>query len=196
MPDDRNHRRHKGYGSTTVVDYITAPLPKGGITSIIGPNGAGKSTLLSMIARLIPSDQGTVLVDGMDVARTSGETLARRLSMLRQDTDYMLFDEPLNKSRHPPCRRNDEASGETRRRTSARPWSWSSTTSTSLPATPTILSSCATASCFSREARGTSSARTRWSRPMGARSTFRNSAETVSRSTTGGSVGTDGLPHS
>ena len=75
----------KAYGNTTVVDHVTAKLPKGGITSIIGPNGAGKSTLLSMIARLIPSDQGTVLVDGLDVAHTSGETLARRLSILRQD---------------------------------------------------------------------------------------------------------------
>lgn len=75
----------KSYGGTTVVDHLTASLPKGGITSIIGPNGAGKSTLLSMIARLIASDRGTVLVDGLDVARTSGESLARRLSILRQD---------------------------------------------------------------------------------------------------------------
>ncbi|MBU1312638.1 MAG: ATP-binding cassette domain-containing protein [Alphaproteobacteria bacterium] len=75
----------KSYGSQTVVDGVTAILPKGGVTSIIGPNGAGKSTLLSMVARLIPSDKGKVLVDGLDVARTSGDILARRLSILRQD---------------------------------------------------------------------------------------------------------------
>nr|CAD6429136.1 iron ABC transporter ATP-binding protein [Rhizobium sp. Q54] len=75
----------KAYGEATVVDGVTAKLPKGGVTTIIGPNGAGKSTLLSMIARLIPSDKGTVLVDGLDVARTSGDKLARRLSILRQD---------------------------------------------------------------------------------------------------------------
>lgn len=75
----------KAYGETKVVDGVTARLSKGGVTTIMGPNGAGKSTLLSMIARLIPSDEGTVMVDGLDVARTSGEKLARRLSILRQD---------------------------------------------------------------------------------------------------------------
>lgn len=75
----------KAYGETVVVDGVTLTLPKGGLTSIIGPNGAGKSTLLSMIARLLPMDQGKVLVDGLDVARTSGDALARRLAFLRQD---------------------------------------------------------------------------------------------------------------
>ena len=75
----------KSYGNTLVVDGVSLDLPKGGLTSIIGPNGAGKSTLLSMIARLTTMDQGSVLVDGLDVAHTSGEVLARRLSMLRQD---------------------------------------------------------------------------------------------------------------
>ncbi|MFN7090980.1 MAG: ABC transporter ATP-binding protein [Allorhizobium sp.] len=75
----------KSYDSTVVVDAVTLTLQRGGITSIIGPNGAGKSTLLSIIARLIPMDEGTVMVDGLDVARTAGEVLARRLSILRQD---------------------------------------------------------------------------------------------------------------
>src|SRR5690606_5466437 len=48
-------------------------------------NGAGKSTLLSIVSRLIPADEGTVTVDGMDVATTPGERLARRLAVLRQD---------------------------------------------------------------------------------------------------------------
>ena len=75
----------KSYGSTVVVDDVSVTVPKGGVTSIIGPNGAGKSTLLSMIGRLLPADKGMISVDGLDVASTPGNVLARRLSLLRQD---------------------------------------------------------------------------------------------------------------
>lgn len=75
----------KTYGDTLVVDNVSLTLPAGGITSIIGPNGAGKSTLLSMISRLIPCDKGHILVDNLDVARTAGDVLAKRLSILRQE---------------------------------------------------------------------------------------------------------------
>ncbi len=75
----------KSYGETCVVDGVSLSLPKGGVTSIIGPNGAGKSTLLSMVSRLMGMDAGTVTVDGLDVTRTPGDVLARRLSILRQD---------------------------------------------------------------------------------------------------------------
>lgn len=75
----------KSYGGTCVIDDVTITLPAGGITSIIGPNGAGKSSLLSVISRLMRPDAGRITVDGLDVATTPGDVLARRLSILRQD---------------------------------------------------------------------------------------------------------------
>lgn len=75
----------KSYGSNAVVDRVSMTLPAGGLTSIIGPNGAGKSTLLSIVSRLMPMDEGQVLIDGLDVSRTAGDVLARRLSIMRQD---------------------------------------------------------------------------------------------------------------
>src|SRR5690606_18845760 len=66
-------------------DRVSLTIPPGGVTSVIGANGAGKSTLLSIVSRLIPADEGTVTVDGMDVATTPRERLARRLAVLRQD---------------------------------------------------------------------------------------------------------------
>ena len=75
----------KRYGEHAVVDRVSLTIPRGGVTSIIGANGAGKSTLLSIISRLLPADEGTVTVDGMDVATTPTERLARRLAILRQD---------------------------------------------------------------------------------------------------------------
>ena len=38
-----------------------------------------------MIARLLPMDGGRVLVDGLDVTRTKGDELAKRLAILRQE---------------------------------------------------------------------------------------------------------------
>jgi iron complex transport system ATP-binding protein len=75
----------KSYGGTAVVDGVSISLPARGITSIIGPNGAGKSTFLAMVSRLLAMDKGTVTVNGLDVARTPSDVLARRLSILRQD---------------------------------------------------------------------------------------------------------------
>lgn len=75
----------KKYDKVTVVNNISLTIPAGGVTSIIGPNGAGKSTLLSLMSRLLPMDSGQITVDGLDVTKTPSNTLARRLSILRQD---------------------------------------------------------------------------------------------------------------
>lgn len=78
------HELSKRYGDQLVVDNVSLQIPKGGFTAIIGPNGAGKSTLLSMISRLLPMSAGRVLIDQLDVVRTPGAELARKLSILRQ----------------------------------------------------------------------------------------------------------------
>jgi iron complex transport system ATP-binding protein len=76
----------KRYGGVAVVDDVSLSIPDGGVVALIGPNGAGKSTLLSVVSRLLAPDSGTVRVDGLDVSRTPGDTLARRLAILRQDS--------------------------------------------------------------------------------------------------------------
>ncbi len=75
----------KLYGDSRVVDRASLTLDQPSVTAIIGPNGAGKSTLLSMIARLLPIDEGQAFVDGLDVTRTKGSELARRISVLKQE---------------------------------------------------------------------------------------------------------------
>lgn len=80
----------KKYQDTLVIDNVSLQISKGGFTAIIGPNGAGKSTLLSMISRLTPMSAGSVEIDGLDVTRTSGHELAKRLSILRQHNESTL----------------------------------------------------------------------------------------------------------
>jgi iron complex transport system ATP-binding protein len=75
----------KSYGHSVVVDDVDLEIPASGVTSIIGPNGAGKSTLLGLVSRLLDPDAGVVTVDGLDVATTRGDEIAKRLAVLRQD---------------------------------------------------------------------------------------------------------------
>ena len=75
----------KTYGDTCVLNDVSVQLAKSGVTAIIGPNGAGKSTLLSIIGRVLKADCGRARVDGLDLATTPGDVIAKRLSFLRQD---------------------------------------------------------------------------------------------------------------
>jgi ABC-2 type transport system ATP-binding protein len=59
----------KKYGNYTAVDHISFSVKKGEVFGILGPNGAGKTTTLEMMETLRPIDDGTVMMDGIDVAK-------------------------------------------------------------------------------------------------------------------------------
>ncbi|SRR6266702_4748056 len=58
----------KSYDNKKVVNGISFEVKKGEIFGILGPNGAGKTTTLEMIEALRPIDDGSVKIDGVDVA--------------------------------------------------------------------------------------------------------------------------------
>lgn len=62
---------HKSYDDREVVKGISFEVNKGEVFGILGPNGAGKTTTLEMIEALRPIDEGTVMLDGLDVAKQS-----------------------------------------------------------------------------------------------------------------------------
>ncbi|HKG75216.1 MAG TPA: ABC transporter ATP-binding protein [Aestuariivirgaceae bacterium] len=55
-------------GGVEALSNITLDFPEGQLTSLLGPSGCGKTTLLKIIAGLIPSTSGEVLVHGQPVA--------------------------------------------------------------------------------------------------------------------------------
>lgn len=59
----------KRYGDKQAVDGISFSVKKGEIFGILGPNGAGKTTTLEMMETLRPIDSGSVMIDGIDVAK-------------------------------------------------------------------------------------------------------------------------------
>ncbi|PII88181.1 iron-dicitrate transporter ATP-binding subunit [Leucobacter sp. OLIS6] len=72
------------YGDRTVVSDLELVLPSGGFTVIIGPNGCGKSTLLRSLARAVQPSEGTVSLDGRDLASFGRKDLAKRIGILAQ----------------------------------------------------------------------------------------------------------------
>ena len=57
----------KKYQGKAVVDQLNITLKPGEILGLLGPNGAGKTTFFYMIAGLIRSDSGKILIDEEDV---------------------------------------------------------------------------------------------------------------------------------
>ena len=56
----------KTFGDHTAVNGIDLTVPAGSFYGIVGPNGAGKTTTLSIIAGLLRSDAGEVVISGVD----------------------------------------------------------------------------------------------------------------------------------
>ena len=57
----------KRFGKVQALDGLTLSAPGGGVVAVLGPNGAGKTTFIRSVATLSAVDDGTLLVDGVDV---------------------------------------------------------------------------------------------------------------------------------
>lgn len=79
----------KHYSSEVTIGPVDLQIPAGGVTALIGPNGAGKSTLLTIIGRLLGFDAGTVEVAGHNVTTTGSRELAKIISILRQENNFV-----------------------------------------------------------------------------------------------------------
>ncbi|WP_298942766.1 ABC transporter ATP-binding protein [uncultured Microbacterium sp.] len=93
-----------GYGRTTIVDGIDLDIPAGGISVIVGANACGKSTLLKTIARLLPAQSGTVLIDGTAIGQIPTKELARTLGLLPQQPiapEGIVVADLVGRGRHP-----------------------------------------------------------------------------------------------
>ena len=55
-------------GGVLAVDHVSFQARPGEFLSIVGPSGCGKSTLLRLIAGLIPLSEGSISVNGSEVA--------------------------------------------------------------------------------------------------------------------------------
>jgi len=77
-------------GAVKAVDGVDLEIRRGRTLGLVGESGCGKSTLGRAILRLSPVTEGSVYVDGVDVASLKGEALRSQ----RQNMQ-MVFQDPL-----------------------------------------------------------------------------------------------------
>ena len=61
----------KRFGAVVAADALTLDIPAGQKISLIGANGAGKTTFVNMVTGYLKPDNGTILLDGIDIGRRS-----------------------------------------------------------------------------------------------------------------------------
>ena len=64
------------YGARKVLKSVNLTVPQGRFAVLLGPNGAGKTTLFSLITQLFAFREGSITIQGKDVATQSLEALA------------------------------------------------------------------------------------------------------------------------
>ena len=60
-----------------VLDEVQMSVAAQESVAIVGPSGSGKSTLLNLLGTLDQPDQGTIVIDGKNLAMMAGDELAR-----------------------------------------------------------------------------------------------------------------------
>jgi spermidine/putrescine transport system ATP-binding protein len=60
----------KRFGEVTAVDGINLQMPAGEFFSLLGPSGCGKTTTLRLIAGFERPTEGSIMLDGVDMAQT------------------------------------------------------------------------------------------------------------------------------
>src|ERR1017187_262058 len=84
---------HVGREAIRAVDGVSLSIAAGGFGAGYGASGSGKSTLIALVAGFQAPDEGTVLVDGRDIAKLSenehAEYLLRVLGIVGQPSELM-----------------------------------------------------------------------------------------------------------
>ena len=74
-----------GYNENFSLRDVSLDFRNNEIVGIIGPNGSGKTTLLRAITKAVALRQGTVALNGIDLATMSARRLAHSVSVVSQD---------------------------------------------------------------------------------------------------------------
>jgi ABC-2 type transport system ATP-binding protein len=81
----------KSYGDVRALCGVDLRAPAGSVLGLLGPNGAGKTTAVRILTTLLPPDEGTARVAGLDVVRDAG-ALRAQIGLAGQ---YAAVDENL-----------------------------------------------------------------------------------------------------
>ncbi len=78
-------------GGKNILSEVSFKVERGGFYGIIGCNGSGKTTLLKCLTRNAAYQKGSIRIDDRNLEKYSFKSLARKISLVPQHTDFM-FD--------------------------------------------------------------------------------------------------------
>ncbi len=76
-----------------VLQNVTLEVRAGEVIVVVGENGSGKSTLVNLLPRYYDPEQGSVLIDGVDIREIRLKDLRAQIGVVTQET--LLFDETI-----------------------------------------------------------------------------------------------------
>lgn len=87
------------YDSKPFIDNLDLKINDGEMVGIIGNTGCGKSTFVRLIAGLIKSDNGKIIIDGDDITnkKFNKKILRRKLGIVFQFPEMQLFEQTIEK---------------------------------------------------------------------------------------------------
>ncbi len=77
----------------TALAGVSFAAKAGKVTALVGPSGGGKSTIMNMIPRFYDSDEGSVIVGGIDVKDLKIASLRDHIALVSQD--ITIFDDTV-----------------------------------------------------------------------------------------------------
>ena len=80
-------------GSSTVLEHCNLSIEKGKHIGICGPSGGGKTSLIKLLMRYYDVNDGSILVDGIDIRKLRRNSLLRHMGVVNQTTH--IFDGSL-----------------------------------------------------------------------------------------------------
>lgn len=75
---------NKSYESKEVLKNLSLQVPAGNIFGLIGPNGAGKSTLIGILTGILGWDEGSIVVNGLELNEKNEATIKKDIASVLQ----------------------------------------------------------------------------------------------------------------
>jgi ATP-binding cassette subfamily B protein len=73
-------------GTTPVLKNVSFDAHPGDSIAIVGPTGSGKTTIVNLLSRFYNIKEGSILIDGQDIAKMSLRSLRSQMGIMLQDS--------------------------------------------------------------------------------------------------------------
>ncbi|ENM8674427.1 ABC transporter ATP-binding protein [Vibrio parahaemolyticus] len=72
-----------------VINHLNLDIKPGEKVSLVGRSGAGKSTLVNLLLRFHDVEEGSIKIDGQNIADVTQDSLRSKIGMVTQDTSLL-----------------------------------------------------------------------------------------------------------